>query len=170
MLCRSITRLGVLFHGNLNSAMILSELAYRPGRLSAARPLNLRNDRFYLRRLCLMPTVVRPPVSVPGVLDSFTETWSQRLIASINSEYEMSNEVFYVLSGTLTIELQGVDLDKVVLNKGDTFVVPRGVQHRPVVEEGIAEVLIVEKAGVINTGGRSCVQSICAKGVADARA
>ncbi|KAJ7300756.1 RmlC-like cupin domain-containing protein [Mycena albidolilacea] len=132
-----------------------------------------------------MTTVVRPPVSVPGVLDSFTETWSQRLIASINSEYEMkvaklqggfvfhahpdTDEVFYMLSGTLTIELQGVDLDKVVLNKGDTFVVPRGVQHRPVVEEGIAEVLIVEKAGVINTGDAVGAEHL-RKGVADARA
>ncbi|KAJ6588688.1 cupin 2 conserved barrel domain protein [Mycena capillaripes] len=133
-----------------------------------------------------MANTVRPPVSVPGVLASFTETWSQRLIASINSEYEMkvaklqggfvfhahhdTDEVFYVLSGTLTIELQDVDLEKVVLNKGDTFVVPRGVQHRPVVEEGIAEVLIIEKAGVINTGDAVGAEvEHLRKGVADAR-
>ncbi|KAJ7112602.1 hypothetical protein C8R44DRAFT_797710, partial [Mycena epipterygia] len=107
-------------------------------------------------------------VSVPGVLASFTETWSQRLLTSINGEYKMkvaklqdgfvfhahhdTDEVFYVLSGIVTIELQGVGLDKVVLNKGDVFVLPRGVQHRPVVEEGIAEVLFIEKTGVVNTG------------------
>ncbi|KAJ7640780.1 RmlC-like cupin domain-containing protein [Mycena polygramma] len=115
-----------------------------------------------------MASTVRPPVSVPGVLASFTEAWSPRLIASINAEYEMkvaklqgafvfhahhnTDEVFYVLSGTLTIELQDVDVDKVVLNKGDTFVVPRGVRHRPVVEEGVVEAMIIEKAGVVNTG------------------
>ncbi|KAJ7223744.1 cupin 2 conserved barrel domain protein [Mycena haematopus] len=130
-------------------------------------------------------TTVRRPVSVPGVLASFTETWSPRLIASLNSEYEMklaklqgefvfhahsdTDEVFYVLSGTLIIELQGVDLDKVVLNQGDAFVVPRGVQHRPVVEDGIAEVMIVEKAGVINTGDAVGAEHL-RKDVADARA
>ncbi|KAJ6451700.1 RmlC-like cupin domain-containing protein [Mycena vitilis] len=131
-----------------------------------------------------MANTVRPPVSVPGVLNSFTETWSQRLIASVNSEYEIkvaklqggfvfhahhdTDEVFYVLSGTVTIELQGVDLDKVVLKKGDTFVVPRGVQHRPVVEEGVAEVLFIEKAGVVNTGDAVGAEHL-RKGVADAR-
>ncbi|KAJ7511183.1 RmlC-like cupin domain-containing protein [Mycena galericulata] len=129
-------------------------------------------------------STVRPPVSVPGVLASFNETWSQRLVASVNSEYEMkvaklqggfvfhahhdTDEVFYVLSGAVTIELQGVDVDKVVLNKGDVFVVPRGVQHRPVVEDGIAEVLMIEKAGVINTGDAVGAEHL-QKGVADAR-
>ena len=32
---------------------------------------------------------VIPPVSVPSVLNSFSETWSQRLVASVNGEYEM---------------------------------------------------------------------------------
>ncbi|KAJ7476334.1 RmlC-like cupin domain-containing protein [Mycena galericulata] len=129
-------------------------------------------------------STVRPPVSVSGVLASFNETWSQRLVASVNSEYEMkvaklqggfvfhahhdTDEVFYVLSGAVTIELQGVDVDKVVLNKGDVFVVPRGVQHCPVVEDGIAEVLIIEKAGVINTGDAVGAEHL-QKGVADAR-
>ncbi|KAJ7112572.1 RmlC-like cupin domain-containing protein [Mycena epipterygia] len=126
----------------------------------------------------------RAPVSVPGVLASFTETWLQRLLTSINGEYQMkvaklqggfvfhahhdTDEVFHVLSGTVTIELQGLDIDKVVLNKGDVFVVPRGVQHRPVVEEGIAEVLFIEKAGVVNTGDAVGVEHLL-KGVEDAR-
>ncbi|KAJ7763226.1 RmlC-like cupin domain-containing protein [Mycena maculata] len=132
----------------------------------------------------LAMSTVRPAVSVPGVLASFNETWSQRLVASINLEYEMkvaklqggfvfhahhdTDEVFYVLSGAVTIEFQGVDVDKVLLNKGDLFVVPRGVQHRPVVEDGIAEVLIIEKAGVINTGDAVGAEHL-RKGVADAR-
>jgi mannose-6-phosphate isomerase-like protein (cupin superfamily) len=63
-----------------------------------------------------------------------------------------TDEVFYILSGVLRIELQGVDQTEVVLKKGDVFVVPKGVQHRPVVDDGVAEVLIIEKAGVLNTG------------------
>ncbi|KAJ7112596.1 hypothetical protein C8R44DRAFT_882360 [Mycena epipterygia] len=79
-----------------------------------------------------------------------------------------TDEVFYVLSGTVIIELQGLDIDKVVLNKGDVFVVPRGVQHRPVVEEGIAEVLFIEKTGVVNTGDAVGAEHLL-KGVEDAR-
>ena len=60
--------------------------------------------------------------------------------------------MFYVLSGNLRIELKGVDRDEVVLGKGDVFVVPKGVQHRPVADSGVAEVMIVERIGVLNTG------------------
>ncbi|KAJ7112624.1 hypothetical protein C8R44DRAFT_797808 [Mycena epipterygia] len=103
------------------------------------------------------------PVSVPSVLASFTETWSQRLLASINGEYEMkvaklqggfvfhahhdTDEVFYVLSGRVNIELQGLDINKV---------------------EGIAEVLFIEKAGAMNTGDAVGVEHLL-KGVEDAR-
>ncbi|KAJ7112584.1 RmlC-like cupin domain-containing protein, partial [Mycena epipterygia] len=109
---------------------------------------------------------------------------SQRLLASISGEYEMkvaklqggfvfhshhdTDEVFYVLSGTVTIELQGLGIDKVMLNKGDVFVVPRGVQHWPVVEEGIAAVLFIEKVGVVNMGDAVGAEHLL-KGVEDAR-
>ncbi|KAH7104368.1 RmlC-like cupin domain-containing protein [Auriculariales sp. MPI-PUGE-AT-0066] len=128
---------------------------------------------------------VRPPVSVPAVLNSFSETWSQRLVASVNGEYEMkvaklegafvfhahheTDEVFYVLSGVLRIELKDVDRDEVVLHKGDVFVVPKGIQHRPVVDEGVAEVLIIEKAGVVNTGDAVGAEHLI-KGTTEARA
>lgn len=36
-----------------------------------------------------------------------------------------------------------------MLGKGDTFVVPKGVRHRPV---GDAEIMLIEKVGVVNTG------------------
>ncbi len=39
--------------------------------------------------------------------------------------------------------------EKVVLGKGDVFVVPRGVRHRPV---GEAEIMLIERVGVVNTG------------------
>ncbi|KAJ7112591.1 hypothetical protein C8R44DRAFT_631614 [Mycena epipterygia] len=121
------------------------------------------------------------PVSVPGIVASFTETKSQRLLASINGEYQMKvaklqggfvfhahHDVSTFFSGTVIIELRGVDIDKVVLNKGDVFVVPRGVQHRPVVEEGIAEVLFIDKAGVVDTGDSVGADHLL-KGVEDVR-
>jgi quercetin dioxygenase-like cupin family protein len=45
-----------------------------------------------------------------------------------------------VLSGTINIELRG---ETVVLRAGEVFVVPKGVEHRPVAEEE-AHILLFE--------------------------
>ncbi|KZW02488.1 cupin 2 conserved barrel domain protein [Exidia glandulosa HHB12029] len=111
---------------------------------------------------------LRPAISVPAVLDATAQMWSPKLIASINGEYEMkvakmqgsfvmhahhtTDELFYVIFGTLRIELEGVEQKEVVLKPGDVFVVPRGVRHKPIVDEGLVEVMLLEKTGVINTG------------------
>ncbi|KAM0256038.1 hypothetical protein ACHAQJ_005237 [Trichoderma viride] len=101
--------------------------------------------------------------SIPGLLDSFTETWSPRLVAAINDHHVKvakldgefiwhshpnSDELFYLLSGKLTVELEG--LDDVVLQIGDMYVVPRGIRHRPVAEN--ASVMLIEHESTINTG------------------
>jgi mannose-6-phosphate isomerase-like protein (cupin superfamily) len=49
----------------------------------------------------------------------------------------------------MTIQLKG--RNDVALEAGDFFVVPRGVEHRPVAEEG-CQILLLEPAGVVNTG------------------
>jgi mannose-6-phosphate isomerase-like protein (cupin superfamily) len=53
-----------------------------------------------------------------------------------------------VLDGELTIELRDRD---VVLGPRDVFVVPRGVEHRPVARVETA-ILLVELQGTVNTG------------------
>lgn len=40
---------------------------------------------------------------------------------------------------------------KVTLNPGEFFIVPRGVEHRPIAETEV-EVMLFEPAGVRNTG------------------
>ena len=40
--------------------------------------------------------------------------------------------------------------NKVKLSKGEMFVVPKGVEHKPFAEE--YKILIIEPKGVINTG------------------
>jgi mannose-6-phosphate isomerase-like protein (cupin superfamily) len=101
--------------------------------------------------------------SIPKTLDSFTETWSPRLVASVNDQHVKiakcdgsflfhshpdSDELFYLFSGKLTMEIEGGD--DVVMKPGDVYVVPKGVRHRPVCEN--AEIMMVEKAGTVNTG------------------
>jgi mannose-6-phosphate isomerase-like protein (cupin superfamily) len=68
------------------------------------------------------------------------------------------DEFFLVLDGRVTImvrEQDGADLVErgVELGPHDTYVVPRGVEHRPVSPDG-ASVLMVEPAGTVNVGDR----------------
>ncbi|PTB65134.1 RmlC-like cupin [Trichoderma citrinoviride] len=101
--------------------------------------------------------------SIPKLLDSFTETWSPRLVAAINDHHVKvakldgefiwhahpnSDELFYLLSGKLTIELEG--RDDVVMQVGDMFVIPKGLRHRPVAKE--ASVMLIEHESTVNTG------------------
>jgi mannose-6-phosphate isomerase-like protein (cupin superfamily) len=101
--------------------------------------------------------------SIPGVLDSFSDLWSPRLVAAVNDHHIKvakidgtfiwhthpdTEEVFYLLSGALTMEIEGSD--PVVMKQGDVFVVPKGVKHRPVASN--AAIMLVERADTVNTG------------------
>ncbi|WP_214412593.1 cupin domain-containing protein [Sphaerisporangium fuscum] len=59
-----------------------------------------------------------------------------------------TDELYLVISGRLTIRLRKGD---VVLEPGQLYVVPRGVEHCPVAEEETA-ILLVEPLGTLNTG------------------
>ncbi len=59
-----------------------------------------------------------------------------------------TDEVFLVLSGSLTIRL---DDDEVTLGPGQLYVVPKGVHHQPVSVDG-ADVVVIEPSTTINTG------------------
>ena len=96
-------------------------------------------------------------------LASFTETWSPKIVGELNGQHVKlaklkgefvwhhhaeEDELFLVLRGALSIHLR----DKVVeLNEGEFFIVPKGVEHRPVAEEEAA-ILLLEPASTLNTG------------------
>ena len=59
-----------------------------------------------------------------------------------------TDDFFLVLRGRLTIQLRDRD---VVLEPGQLFVVPRGVEHCPKADEE-THVLLIEPRGTVNTG------------------
>ena len=59
-----------------------------------------------------------------------------------------TDDFFLVLKGGLTIQLRDRD---VVLEAGDLFVVPRGVEHCPRADEE-AHILLIEPEGTPNVG------------------
>jgi mannose-6-phosphate isomerase-like protein (cupin superfamily) len=62
--------------------------------------------------------------------------------------HDDTDDFFLVLRGRLTIQLRDRD---VVLEPGELFVVPRGVEHCPRADEE-AHVLLIEPRGTPNTG------------------
>jgi mannose-6-phosphate isomerase-like protein (cupin superfamily) len=104
-------------------------------------------------------------VSIPQALNSFDDLWSPRLVASVNNQHVKiakingsfiwhshpdSDELFYVLEGRLTLEIENEHIFEVAMSAGDMYTVPRGVRHRPVAEN--AKIMMVEQAGTVNTG------------------
>jgi mannose-6-phosphate isomerase-like protein (cupin superfamily) len=96
-------------------------------------------------------------------LGLFDEHWAPRVIAEMN-DYQFkvvkiqgdfvwhnhvdTDETFIVLDGRLRIDFRDGHVD---LNKGEMFVVAKGVEHKPNAENE-AKLLLIEPRGVINTG------------------
>lgn len=62
--------------------------------------------------------------------------------------HDDTDDFFLVVNGTLLIELRD---RTITLQEGDLYIVPRGVEHRPVAEEEV-HVLLIERSGTPNTG------------------
>jgi mannose-6-phosphate isomerase-like protein (cupin superfamily) len=93
----------------------------------------------------------------------FTEHWSPRVVAEMNDyqfklvkvegefiwhDHPDTDEVFIVLEGILNIEFRD---GLVTLNSGEMFVIPKGMEHKPVANSE-CKIMIVEPKGVVNTG------------------
>lgn len=108
-------------------------------------------------------------VNLNAVLGSFTDLYSPRIVGRVNDydvrvahakgdhvwhTHEKTDEFFLVLDGTFEVSLRG-DAGKertVMLNRGDMFVVPKGVEHRP--SSAGASILMFEPTGTSTTGDR----------------
>ena len=93
-----------------------------------------------------------------------TDLWSPKVISTMNDyqikvvkvrgdftwhDHKDTDEVFIVLEGRLVIDIQGQQ--SVVLNRGEMYVVPKGVVHKPYAAE-LCKILLIEPSGVVNTG------------------
>ena len=102
-------------------------------------------------------------VDLAEALSRFDERWSPRIVGRLNDlnlmlvkvqgefvwhSHAETDDFFLVLSGQLTIQLRDRD---VVLEAGQLFVVPRGVEHCPKADDE-THVLLIEPRGTRNTG------------------
>ena len=102
-------------------------------------------------------------VSLAEKLAGFTEQWQPRIVGELNGQHvkvvklqgefvwhhhDEEDELFLVVKGAMTIQLRDRDIH---LGEGEFFIVPRGVEHRPVASDE-AHVLLFEPASTLNTG------------------
>lgn len=108
--------------------------------------------------------VVKGSIKLSDKLETFAQHWSPRTVALFNGhdvmvvkvegefvwhKHDDSDDFFLVLKGQLDIELR----DRTVkLGPGEMFIVPKGVEHRPVARNGEVHILLIEPSGTPNTG------------------
>jgi mannose-6-phosphate isomerase-like protein (cupin superfamily) len=102
-------------------------------------------------------------VNLREKLSLFTEHWSPRIVGELNGQlvklvkfqgpfvwhhHDNEDELFLVVKGRFRMELRDRNVD---LEEGEFFIVPRGVEHRPVADEE-THILLFEPASTLNTG------------------
>lgn len=103
------------------------------------------------------------PINFKQKFGKFSDQWKPRVIAEMN-DYQFklakiqgefvwhrhadTDEVFMVMDGGMAIEFRDGRVD---MTAGEMFVVPRGVEHKPVAD-GECHIMVIEPKGVVNTG------------------
>jgi mannose-6-phosphate isomerase-like protein (cupin superfamily) len=102
-------------------------------------------------------------VNLAEKLSLFSDHWMPRIVGELNGQHVKlakllgdfiwhrhpdEDELFLVLSGELELHLR----ERVVtLREGEFFIVPRGVEHKPVAREEV-HLLLLEPTSTRNTG------------------
>jgi len=103
------------------------------------------------------------PINFKNKFSLFDDHWAPKVIAEMNDyqfkiakiqgefiwhSHEETDETFIVMDGQLTLEFRD---GAVKLSKGEMFVVPKGVEHKPVAESEV-QIMLIEPRGTLNTG------------------
>ena len=102
-------------------------------------------------------------INIKNKFNLFNERWSPKVIAEINNyqfkitklkgDFEWhshidTDEAFIIVEGNLRIDFRDGFVN---LSKGEMYVVPKGVEHKPYAKDE-AKIMLIEPRGVVNTG------------------
>ena len=102
-------------------------------------------------------------INLQDKMNQVSEQWTPKIIGELNGQHvklaklkgefvwhahENEDELFMVVKGQLFIELRD---EKIQLNEGEIFIVPKGVEHKPIAKEEV-HVLLFEPAMIKHTG------------------
>ena len=107
-------------------------------------------------------------INIQQKFDLFSDRWSPKRIGELNGQqvilakiegefvfhkHDDEDELFMVMKGQLSLELRGSDEEPttVVVNPGEFFIVPRGVEHKPTAKEE-THLLLFEPLSTKHTG------------------
>ena len=109
--------------------------------------------------------MINHPINLEKKFKKFTDHWSPKVIGEMN-DYQFklakvkgdfiwhhhlhTDETFFVIKGKLTIEFKN---GKVDIEEGEMYIVPKGVEHKPMASNE-CQIMIIEPKGVINTGNK----------------
>lgn len=97
---------------------------------------------------------------------AFEDHWHPRIVAELNGQqvkvaklegefvwhhHAEEDELFWVVQGTLRMQLRDPSEREVAIGPGQILVVPRGVEHRPIADEE-CHVVLFEPAATLHTG------------------
>ena len=93
----------------------------------------------------------------------FNEHWTPKKIGELNNQqlllaklkgefiwhtHQNEDELFFIIKGSLMIEFRD---KKVELNEGELYIIPKGVEHKPIAKEEV-HVLLFEPLAIKHTG------------------
>ncbi len=102
-------------------------------------------------------------INLAAKLSTFSDHWQPRVVGQFNGndlmvvkvkgefvwhKHDDTDDFFLVLKGRIDIQMREVI---VALGPGEMFVVPKGIEHRPIAVEE-AHILLIEPRGTPNTG------------------
>ena len=103
------------------------------------------------------------PTNINDKFKLFSQQWQPKVIATMN-DYEFkiakiegefiwhshkeTDETFIVIKGEIEIKFRD---GSVKVKEGEIFVVPAGVEHKPISKKE-SQIMLIEPKGVVNTG------------------
>ena len=98
--------------------------------------------------------------------EKFQDYWSPRVVDEMNDyqvklakilgefvwhKHETTDELFYVIKGEMKILFKDGAVD---LSKGEMYIVPKGVYHKPIAKKE-CHIMLIEPRGIVNTGEKN---------------
>ncbi|MDG2370168.1 MAG: cupin domain-containing protein [Flavobacteriales bacterium] len=102
-------------------------------------------------------------INIENKLGLFSDFWNPKIIGELNEQHvklvklkgefiwhkhDNEDELFLVLKGNLKIEFRAKTVE---LTENEMFIIPRGVEHKPIAEKEVS-VLLFEPKDTLNTG------------------
>ncbi len=102
-------------------------------------------------------------VNIEEKLSRIDKFWEPVIAGELNNQYvklakfkgdfvwhqhENEDEMFLVVKGSLLIKFHSQDIH---LNEGEFYIIPKGVEHKPIAEKEV-HVMLFEPKNTINTG------------------